>query len=53
MLSTPLKKCLSAEAMQRMPQWGKGSIETKRENAINKLRNVIVTKQVVVKFLPG
>ena len=36
-----------------MPQRGKGPIETKRENSINKLRNVIVTKQVVVKLLPG
>ena len=53
MLSTPLTICPSAEAMQRMPQRGKGLIETKRENSINKLRSVIVTKQVVEKLLPG
>ena len=44
---------LSAEAMQRMPQWDKGPIETTRENIINKLRNVIVTRLVVVKSVPG
>ena len=53
MLSTPLTICPSAEVMQRMPQRGKGPIETTRENVINKLRNMIVTRQVVVKFLPG
>ena len=39
--------------MQRMPQRGKGSNETTHENVINKLRNMIVTRQVVVKFLLG
>ena len=53
MLSTPLTICPSAEAMQHMPQRVKGPSETKRENSINKLRNVIVTRQVVVKLLPG
>ena len=52
-LHAPDKISLSAEAMQRMPQRGKGPIETTRENVINKLRNMIVTRQVVVKFLPG
>ena len=36
-----------------MPQRGKGPIETTRENVINKLRYMIVTRQVVVKFLHG
>ena len=45
-LSTPLTISLSAEAMQLMPQRGKGPIETTRENVINKLRNVIVTRLV-------
>ena len=53
MPSMPLTICPSAEAMQRMPQRGKGPIETKRENSINKLLNVILIKQVVVKLLPG
>ena len=53
MLSTPLTICPSAEAMQRMPQRDKGPIETKRENSINKLLNLILIKQVVVKLLPG
>ncbi|XP_057533053.1 cyclin-D5-1-like [Amaranthus tricolor] len=39
--------------MQLIPQRGKDPIETTRENVINKLRNMIVTRQVVVKFLPG
>ena len=50
MLSTPLTICLSAEAMQRMPQRGKGPIETTRENVINKIRNMIVTRLVSEAF---
>ena len=53
MLSTPQTICLSAEAMQHMPQRGKGPIETIRENAINNLRNMMVTRIFVVKFLSG
>ena len=48
-----LTRSLSVEAMQRMPQRGKGPIETTCENVINKLRYMIVTRQVIVKFLPG
>ena len=52
-LSTPLKISLSAKAIQHMTQRGKGPIETTRENIINKLRNVIVSRLVVVKSVPG
>ena len=50
MLSTPLTICLNAEAMQRMPQQGKGPIETTCENVINKICNVIVTRLVSEAF---
>ena len=50
MLSTPLTICLSAEAMQRMPQRGNGPIETTRENVINKILNVIVIRLVSKAF---